>query len=186
MRAMKFSHTLGMHIQFLTYIMMLVAVWYAFTALFRKDFVPQNQSESIYLDAFRAGSAIYIGTFILSNNYDYRLMFLILTIPQLIIWSRYSSLCISISSIVTLLSIFLSQWYLVILEINTHLRGNCIASYVIDGISKWIAFSSLLYLLCWSLPGWAKALSRNMICLTTTNTTDENQNVLREDRQHRT
>src|SRR5207302_822458 len=40
------------------------------------------------LDYFVAGSAIYVGTFALAQNFDYRLVFLLLTIPQLFRWTR--------------------------------------------------------------------------------------------------
>ncbi|MGZ4384808.1 MAG: glycosyltransferase 87 family protein [Gaiellaceae bacterium] len=39
-------------------------------------------------DSFVAGSAIYVGSFALMHNWDYRLTFLLLTIPQLVRWSR--------------------------------------------------------------------------------------------------
>lgn len=42
--------------------------------------------DKTYIDSFRIGSALFIGTFILNNNIDYRLVFLIFTIPQLVIW----------------------------------------------------------------------------------------------------
>jgi len=40
------------------------------------------------LDAFWAGGAIYVGTYVFGNNFDYRLAFLLLCIPQLCAWSR--------------------------------------------------------------------------------------------------
>lgn len=40
------------------------------------------------LDAFWAGAGIFVATFALFNNYDYRLVFLLLTLPQLLRWTR--------------------------------------------------------------------------------------------------
>jgi hypothetical protein len=37
---------------------------------------------------FLFGSAIYVGTFAVGNNFDYRLVFLLLTLPQLWTWTR--------------------------------------------------------------------------------------------------
>jgi hypothetical protein len=37
---------------------------------------------------FLFGSAIYVGTFAVGNNFDYRLVFLLLTLPQLWTWER--------------------------------------------------------------------------------------------------
>lgn len=38
-------------------------------------------------DAFLAGAAIYVGTYVLLHNYDYRLACLVLTLPQLWLWA---------------------------------------------------------------------------------------------------
>lgn len=48
-------------------------------------------SPSLYLDGFRIGAAIYIGTFALGNNWDYRLVFLVFTIPQMINWIKHDA-----------------------------------------------------------------------------------------------
>jgi hypothetical protein len=40
------------------------------------------------LDFFVAGAAIYVGTFCLFQSFEYRLVFLLLTIPQLYSWTR--------------------------------------------------------------------------------------------------
>ncbi len=40
------------------------------------------------LDAFWAGAGVYVGTFCLFHSFDYRLVFLLLTIPQLLRWAR--------------------------------------------------------------------------------------------------
>lgn len=40
------------------------------------------------LDLFLAGAATYVGTFAAGHNYNYRMVFLLLTLPQLLRWSR--------------------------------------------------------------------------------------------------
>ena len=45
-------------------------------------------SDGRRLDAFWAGAAIYLGTYVFGNNFDYRLAFLLLCIPQLCAWAR--------------------------------------------------------------------------------------------------
>ena len=40
------------------------------------------------LVAFNAGAFIFLGTFAIANNFDYRLTFLLLTLPQLVAWVR--------------------------------------------------------------------------------------------------
>jgi hypothetical protein len=44
-------------------------------------------SDGRRLDAFWAGAAIYLGTYVFGNNFDYRLAFLLLCIPQLCAWA---------------------------------------------------------------------------------------------------
>jgi len=48
-------------------------------------------SDGRRLDAFWAGAAIYLGTYVFGNNFDYRLVFLLLCIPQLCAWARNGS-----------------------------------------------------------------------------------------------
>ena len=40
------------------------------------------------LDAFWAGAGVYVGTYLYGNNFDYRLVFLLLCVPQLSSWAR--------------------------------------------------------------------------------------------------
>ena len=42
------------------------------------------------LDFFLAGAGIFVGTFAFAHNYNYRLTFLLLTLPQLLRWARES------------------------------------------------------------------------------------------------
>ncbi len=67
--------------------------------------------------ALHAGALIYLGTFATANNFDYRLVFLLLTLPQLVEWAsipadRFSSLAAAtLVAIVVLLWVgSLSQW----------------------------------------------------------------------------
>jgi hypothetical protein len=50
--------------------------------------IPPRTTPDRTLDAFWAGASIYIGTFaVLGNNWDYRLLFLLLVIPQMLRWT---------------------------------------------------------------------------------------------------
>jgi hypothetical protein len=42
----------------------------------------------VTLVAFHVGALVYLGTFGVANNFDYRLVFLLMTLPQLTAWSR--------------------------------------------------------------------------------------------------
>ena len=57
----------------------------AITALYQSNYPtmagnPISETDTNFLDAFRAGAGIYVGTFMLGNNWSYRLIFLILVI----------------------------------------------------------------------------------------------------------
>lgn len=43
------------------------------------------------LDAFVGGAAIFLGTYVFGNNFDYRLVFLVLCVPQLLAWARHAT-----------------------------------------------------------------------------------------------
>jgi hypothetical protein len=69
------------------------------------------------LVALYIGALIYLGTFAAANNFDYRLVFLLLTLPQLVEWAcmpahRLSSLAsATLAAILVLLWVgSLSQW----------------------------------------------------------------------------
>jgi hypothetical protein len=38
--------------------------------------------------AFRIGASVYVGSFLLGSNFDYRLLFLLFTLPRLCVWAR--------------------------------------------------------------------------------------------------
>jgi hypothetical protein len=46
-----------------------------------------SPQEGEALDAFRLGSAVFLGTFLLGTNYNYRLAFLLFAVPQLLRWA---------------------------------------------------------------------------------------------------
>jgi hypothetical protein len=43
--------------------------------------------ETYHLMAFRMGALIYVATFVIGNSFDYRLIFLLLVLPQLLLWA---------------------------------------------------------------------------------------------------
>jgi len=63
-----------------------------------------------HLDAFRVGAGIYIGCFLLMNTHDYRLIFLIFTVPQLVEWLHERNNKIAVVPLVTLCAMVLSLW----------------------------------------------------------------------------
>jgi hypothetical protein len=98
-----------------------------------------HQSDLTYLDAFRAGSGVYVGTFLLGNCWSYRMIFLIFMVPQLVTWIRIDRdrKLISMVAMVSTIGSCCPTW---------------IDSGILDEIFNWLLFISLLYLLMSSLP----------------------------------
>jgi hypothetical protein len=118
--------------------------------------------------AFRMGAAIYVGTFLLGNNWDYRLAFLVILVPQLVEWMRSSQKSIQLTSWLSFLLILLSCWHLRIVEIPMNPIFNTVHDsrkfwIILDEIFNWLLFASLAYLLFASTPEWVKELPRNIL-----------------------
>jgi hypothetical protein len=60
--------------------------------------------------AFHVGALIYLGTFAAANNFDYRLVFLLLTLPQLAEWARTPAHRLSSLAVVTLAAVVVLLW----------------------------------------------------------------------------
>ncbi len=142
------SNSLILFLRTLSYVMVSLIFSGALFFSFR------NKDENIYsqgqhLDAFRVGAAIYIGCFITIINADYRLIFLIFTVPQLVSWFYAKERSFSLIPLVTLSAMFLSLWsdfIMYFLGRNT--------TFILEESCNWIVFAGLLYLFLASLPDW--------------------------------
>ena len=129
-------------------------------------YIENIEDDKRSIDAFRVGSGIYIGTFLLGNNFDYRLVFLLFVIPQLILWSRLSSKYISMISKLIIGGILFSMWTLVIYRLMIILPFSETIICFLDGLSSWIIFYGLYFLFLFSLPTWIKGATMNVFSLT--------------------
>ncbi len=119
-----------------------------------KDGYESNSERN--LAAFRVGASIYVGTFLLGNNWDYRLAFLIFTIPQLSRWifasnSRRRWLVSGVFA-----AILISCWYAVIRHhFLLAFGGDYELQFgIFDETVNWTLFGGLAYLLVVSAPKW--------------------------------
>jgi hypothetical protein len=62
------------------------------------------------LVALHVGALVYLGTFVTANNFDYRLVFLLLTLPQLMAWARERTHRFSSLAAMNILAILLLLW----------------------------------------------------------------------------
>lgn len=129
-----------------------------FSFLGAKTKTPFKSDSERNLNAFRVGAAIFVGTFLLGNNWDYRLTFLIFAIPQISRWifshntkQRYVALMIYITLLV-------SCWYTVILKyFLIYTDGEYYLQFeIFDQFMNWSLFAGLIYLLFASAPSWVR------------------------------
>lgn len=122
----------------------------------RSDRIPPLQMNEKQAPFFWSGASIYTGVFLLGANYDYRLIFLILTAPTLmsLIMSSPVSAHRVISKI-ALAAIFLSTcypWYRFLFEM-IH-RETRYVTYFLEELANWTVFLSLIFLQVSALPDW--------------------------------
>jgi len=145
----------GRIIHLLSWFLVALILCVSFSAL-RRNSPPMKSSDSpIYLDAFRAGAGIYAGTFLIGNNWDYRLIFLILTLPQLLSWAKGAGLH-RVISIITLTAILLSCWHMLIIKLFFGYGEAYQWAFLLNEFANWTAFTGVTYLLFSSVPDWIK------------------------------
>ncbi len=104
-----------------------------------------------YIDSFRVGAGIFVSTFLVMNINDYRLIFLIFTVPQLVAWARDKNKYVSLIPRIILPLIVFSLWSNFVMRI----LGRKI-TFVMEEFTNWIMLACFLYLLFSSLPEWFK------------------------------
>ncbi len=162
MRTANFSPTLGAVARIVSYIALAGAGFSAAIALLRKDSDLGVSTPPLDLDAFRAGAAIYLATFLSGNQYDYKLMFLILAIPQLSAWTRSSVRPVSACAKLALVAMLVSAWELWVARMVYPLPLGKLSALFVDKMADWALFASLLFLFSLSMPEWIKEDCRNV------------------------
>ncbi len=98
------------------------------------------------IDAFRIGTSIYSGTFLIGNNWDYRLIFLLFTIPQILAWIKSRSPLSAIAGL-ALVGIISTSW----------LSNRSSDFFYLDEPINWLLFFFYVYALILTLPKWLKS-----------------------------
>jgi hypothetical protein len=107
------------------------------------------------LAAFRMGASIYVGTFLLGNNWDYRLAFMILVLPQLLQWTRHAGKTCSNLAKAMLVLVLVSCWHFVFWFAPTLTNLKEII-FIIDESANWMLIAGFSFLLFASMPDWVK------------------------------
>jgi hypothetical protein len=113
------------------------------------------------LAAFRMGASIYVGTFLLGNNWDYRLAFLVFVVPQLVDWMFSTDKVYRTLAWLSMFLVLASCWHFWILQISLvplHLTtaDSQRVWIILDETFNWLLFASLAYLMIASIPDWLK------------------------------
>ncbi len=116
------------------------------------------------LNMFRLGAGIYLGTFLLGNNWDYRLVFLVFALPQVVIWAKSQVKLSSLVAKICLVAIFASVWYLEIWRITGYAgMAGRLVSFMFDEGMNWTLFAGLIYLYIKSLPAYVLDFAQRML-----------------------
>ncbi len=110
------------------------------------------------LAAFRMGASIYVGTFLLGNNWDYRLAFLVLVIPQLSEWFMAGNKRQRAIAAGVVIAVLISCWHFV-LKIDLPflpLKDPVNRNFIFDEAVNWLLLPGFVYLLVASFPDWLK------------------------------
>jgi hypothetical protein len=107
------------------------------------------------LDAFRVGALIYIGTFLQGNTWDYRLIFLIFSLPQLAEWAGQPGTA-RIAGF-TVVCFMLSSWMMILAgRSGASLTPLSVTRFSVEALSSWGLLAGLTYLLLASTPPWIR------------------------------
>ncbi len=117
-------------------------------------FSTTGPANRMHLDGFRLGAAIYIGTFLLGNNWDYRLIFLLFAIPQLVEWSRATDGRLRLVSRLTLALVMASLWMQFFFRFAHFIPGGGYILFALDEAANWSLLAGLIYLLPRTCPPW--------------------------------
>lgn len=155
----------GQVVRFLSYAGLFLSVVVMLRGLFdRKS--KSNEEADIdrkSMDAFRMGSGIYTGTFLLGSNCDYRLVFLLFVIPQLMFWTKHFSGYVSQISRILIFSILISAWHLEWLQLFSLLPSGRELAFLVEEFANWITFLGLVYLISYAMPMWIKHMITNWL-----------------------
>lgn len=96
------------------------------------------EAEPTFFNSYLIGSSIFVSTFIAGNNFDYRLIFLIFTFPQLLYWFRLPHL--RNKSLIQLFILGFILWSPFILAQSDYLFSNSFIVNLLDEVLSWILF----------------------------------------------
>jgi hypothetical protein len=131
---------------------LLALIFIGALTLSMRNYFSKRYRPGEHIDAFRVGAGIYIGCFLIGNHLDYRLIFLIFTVPQLLVWLKNEENRVSSAPLATLLALIMSLWSFFI----SRFIGLKI-TFILEEFANWAILALLIYLFFSSLPEWLNA-----------------------------
>jgi len=116
-------------------------------------------ADQLHIDAFRMGASIYIGTYLLGSSFDYRLMFLLFTIPQLTQWLSNSDSRLRRVARITFACAMYSLWSMFLSRLLNAVTPAWV-QLLLDAVAKAVLVGGLTYLFVLSAPQWVQSYRR--------------------------
>ncbi len=147
----SFFHRLFHYIPYpvISYSFVTVIMIVVFISSRKKGIITFN---SDHIFSFRVGASLYVGSFLIGNNYDYKFIVFIFTIPQLLAWLKNApqvkiiTICALLAILITCWSFFLS--YVLYWVIYTFMEESL----------NWFIFGYFVFMLFNTIPEWTKSL----------------------------
>lgn len=103
------------------------------------------------LDAFRIGSGVFVGSFVVTVTFDYKLTVLLFTVPQLFDWIRHDDR-LGRPAALTLVGL-VAMFY----------AGPLLYRWTVDEMINWTVAALLVHAFASTLPAWAKTSLRALV-----------------------
>jgi hypothetical protein len=131
-------------------LLLVVVLWLWFRRRLGPGVGERPQASTAELLAFYLGALLYVGTFAVFRNYDYRLVYLLLTLPQLLRWIRQATAedprrsLAALGLVAVVLGLWIGAW-------SEPLRG-------VDELVSWAVAGLLVALSATSVPRFSTLL----------------------------
>jgi hypothetical protein len=122
-----------------------IAAWRSWRARARAG---RENAEGRALDFFRAGAGVYVGTFLLGANWDYRLIFTLLLVPQLVAWARTQAI-----ARLTIAALLIACWSPPLLAWAAD-GAPLAAVRALEELAKWALYCGCVHALARTWPEW--------------------------------
>jgi hypothetical protein len=116
------------------------------------EFASKTTREILCIDSFRLGSSLYLGTYLTTIVYDYKLVFLIFAIPQILLWIKQDEKILGMPSCFALLGI-----------ISTFYLSPFFYEWLFDEFVNWFLWVYFLYSFVLVFPDWIKIPIHNFM-----------------------